>query len=141
MSTKVENMTPEEAVLKEMEGKWYCLYPHMHNKFIDNIVQTVLISDPKRREKKEIYQNQTALITGLCSALNCAPGLIAFTFHELVEENQKLLNALKDAVLLLEHGDFRNGVEHNGIDEGDVRAGEMIDRIHLVINAGEGLNK
>lgn len=52
----------------------------------------------------------------------------------------RLREALNDMVLLTTHanrGAFSNGVEHNGIDEGEVIAGQIIDSARAAL-AGDG---
>jgi hypothetical protein len=52
-----------------------------------------------------------------------------------VEENARLREALETSLLLLEHGDFTNGVTDGTatIDEGATKAGWMIDEIRQVL--------
>jgi DNA-binding SARP family transcriptional activator len=54
-------------------------------------------------------------------------------------EIERLLAALKDMVhIATQIGNFRNGVEHNGIDEGEVIAGRYIDQACAAIAKAEG---
>jgi len=56
----------------------------------------------------------------------------------LIAAAPELLAALKTALAMLENGDFRNGVEEYGVDEGMVGANKLIDEITALIAKAEG---
>lgn len=55
----------------------------------------------------------------------------------LIAERDRLREALRDALVLLENGDFANGVTHFGLDEGAMAAGHMIERLRQALGEGE----
>lgn len=74
----------------------------------------------------EVTDDVSETIDHVCTALAAA-----------VAERDRLRDALRDALVLLENGDFANGVTHFGLDEGAMAAGHMIERLRQALWEGE----